>query len=202
MRPDQPFSLSLVTGPAAEAIEQQTIQEHCRISGTADNANLYTLWAKAARGMIEAQTSRRFITQTWRMDLEQWPCDGRIELPLQPVSSVSSVKYLDLGGTLQTMVADTDYLTALSRRGPLVYTPPNVVWPATMWGRLDAVRVEFVVGYGSSPADVPEMVKAGIMMACDWWNAFRTGGDDDPTKAGISPGVLRMIRLLDDGGYR
>lgn len=202
MHPKQQYSLELVAGPAAEAIEQSTIQEHCRISGAADNANLYTLWAKAARGMIEAETSRRFITQTWRMDLEEWPSDGRIELPLQPASSVSSVKYLDSGGTLQTMVANTDYLTALSRRAPLVYCPPDVSWPATKPGRLDAVRIEFVVGYGTSPADVPEMIKAAIMMACDWWNAFRTGGDDDPTKAGISPGVLRMIRLLDDGGYR
>ncbi len=63
------------------------------------------------------------------------------------------------------------------------------------------MRVEFTVGFGDQPADVPAEVKAAIMMQADWWNANRTGGDDNPASMGVSAGVMRMIRHLNIRGY-
>ncbi len=196
----QGYSLELVTPAAVEPVDLETVKLHCRVGHDGDDA-LFTSWLTAARELIEEEASVRLVNSTWRMSLHDWPCEGVIEFPIGPVQSVSSLKYLAINGTLTTLVADTDYLTALGRRPPIVYPAPLAYWPGLASGRLDAVRVEFVAGFGAAASDVPEKAKAAILLTVGYWDANR-GDAEDATKLGLPPGALRLIRNLNTGGYR
>jgi uncharacterized phiE125 gp8 family phage protein len=194
------YELSLVTAPVEEPVTVAEAKVHCRVSHDADDA-LYAVWIGAARRLIEEEAGVRLVNQTWRLSLDDWPAGGEIKIPIGPVVSVSTLKYLDDDATLTTLVADTDYLTALGRRPPVVYCHPDESWPSVAVGRLDAVRLEFVAGYGASAASVPETAKNAILLTVGYWDSNR-GDDEDPAKLGLPPGVLRLIRLLDRGSYR
>lgn len=194
------YSLTLVTPPAVEPVTLEEVKAHCRVSHDADDA-LFTIWLTAARQLIEKETNCRLIEQTWRLSLKDWP-DERIEIPLQPVISIESVKYLDSGSVLQTLTADTDYLFDNGSVPPFVYTAPDYLgWPLVKYGRSDAVRVEFKAGYGDEAGDVPAMAKAAILLAVGYWDANR-GDHEDPAKLGLPPGAIRLLNLLDVKGYR
>lgn len=195
------YSLTLVTPPAVEPVTLEAVKKHCRISHD-DDDDLFTIWVTAARQLIETETNCRLIEQTWRLSLKDWPSDcGWIELPLQPVISVETLKYLDSNSTLQTLVVDTDYLLDIGRKPSVIYSTPGTYFPAAKAGRTDSVRVEFTVGYGDEAADVPELAKAAILLTVGYWDANR-GDEEDPTKFGLPPGAIRLLNLLDIRGYR
>ena len=116
--------------------------------------------------MLEATTRRRIITQTWDMKWDRFPSSGEVmTLTYPPISSVTSVKYVDSNGDEQTWAA-TKYETSLptgdyakcGRLQPVF----GEVWPTTR-STLDAVVVRVVAGYGD-PGDVPEGLTTGMLL--------------------------------------
>lgn len=194
----QAYELTLVTPPAVEPVTAAEAKLHAK-ADLDDEDSLFAIWVPAARKMLEDSCSIRLVTQTLKLVLSDWPCDA-ITLPVEPVSSVSSVKYRDADDVLTTLTAGTDYLTWLKRRPPIVYLGPYASWPSLRMGRRDAIEVEFVAGYGGAD-DVPEYAKAAILMAVAYWYENR-GDEEDPSKLGLPQGVYRLMRLLDAGGYR
>lgn len=103
---------------------------------------------------------RALVTQTWRQDLDAFPC-GPIVLALAPVQSITHVRYRDLDGVEQTLDESTYHLVV--RAGdPMIERASGVAWPATAV-RPDAVRVTFVAGYGA-PDAVPSPIKNAILL--------------------------------------
>lgn len=124
-----------------------------------------------ARQMAEQATGRALVTQTWELLLDAFP-GGDISLGLMPVQSVSSVKYYDLDGVLQTVDAadyslDADALPGWVRLGY------NKSWPSTQ-GIKNAVIVRFVAGYGAA-ADVPQAIKQWMLLNIGVWDQRRAG---------------------------
>lgn len=225
MQQDAPvsYSISLVTGPTVEPVTLTEAKVHCRIGHDADDA-LFAIWIEAARQLIETETSCRLIDQTWRLQytdfprgqlpgiagqwqtsgprLNQWPADGWIEIPVQPVSAVTLFKYLDTAGTLQTLTEGTDFLTAFGRAPAAVYRHPDrYSWPQTATGRLDAVTLEFTAGYGAAASDVPALAKNAILLTVGYWDANR-GDAENPMGLGLPPGARRLLDRLDNREYR
>lgn len=66
------YSLSNLTQPASEPVTLALAKAHLRIDHTAED-DLITSWIKAAREAAEKYTGRRFITQSLRMRLNDWP---------------------------------------------------------------------------------------------------------------------------------
>lgn len=171
------FGLSLVTPPTEEPVSVSLAKQQARIL-TSDDNELVSLYIKAARQYCETFTRRQFCTATWNLSLDGFPPFDRsdcaplawhrhlgehharmITLPLCPVQSVSSIKYLDLTGTLQTLDPSAYYVD--SSREPVRIVPtPGSSWPAT-YCVPGAVTVQFVAGYGAA-ADVPATIRRAI----------------------------------------
>lgn len=130
-------------------------------TNTTDDPYLTTL-ISVARHTCENFTKRRLITQTWKRYLDAFPCERYIELPLPPVQSVTSVKYVDVDGVTQTMSASL-YHVSLTNERARVCLNDGESWPDTD-RVLDAVWIEFVTGYGAAASSVPAPLRQGMLM--------------------------------------
>lgn len=164
------MGLSLVTAPVSEPLSLQEAKVHLRVVGSDSDTYINTLIV-AARNHVEAITRRKLVQQTWDYTLAEFPL-GDILLPIQPVSSVASVSYLNQAGATTSFssgaspdVPSYDVVTDGPRTR--VFPKYNVAWPSTRVHG-NAVTVQFVVGYDpttDSPVDYTGNIP-GDLKAC------------------------------------
>jgi len=82
-----------------------------------------------------------------------------LRLPIGPVISVEGVGYLDSAGTVQALVAVTDWRLASNALVPVA----GGIWPATLCGP-GAITVSFTAGYADALAEAPALVAAVKML--------------------------------------
>jgi len=133
-------------------------------------------WISAARQYVETFTQRKLITQTWALKLNGFPC-GDLVLPFSPVSSVTSVTYVDTAGATQTWPADaTGYTTDLPtgpEAAPARVRPSyQVIYPQTR-ADINAVTVTFVAGYGAAASAVPAGIRSAMLLLIAHWDRNR-----------------------------
>ena len=159
------MGLSLVTAPTVEPIGLQEAKVHLRIDGSDSDTYINTLIV-AARKHVENVTRRRLVQQTWDYTLAEFPT-GDICLPIQPVSSITSVNYVNGSGVTTPF---TDF--TLINDGPRsrVVRNFNISWPSTRVHG-NAVTVRFVCGYDpttDSPQDltgnIPRDIRAAMKL--------------------------------------
>ena len=158
------MGLILITPAAAEPIDvsEAKASPSLRVATATDDTDIGVLIA-TARDMAETITRRAFVTQTWEYVLDGFPTGG-IVLPMPPLQSVTSIKYIDTDGTQQTLDALLYAVDTDSEPG-LVVPAYGESWPSTRY-EVNAVRVRFVAGYGDA-SDVPEALKT--------WAKIRVG---------------------------
>lgn len=167
--------LSLVTPPSVEPVSATEAKLHCKIDVSTDDT-IFTRLIQAAREFAESFTHRPLITQTYDLKLDSFPC-GDLWLPLPPVSSVTSVTYVDTAGVSQTWTAGTTgYLTDLPA-GPMagparIYPAYGVLYPVTR-DQPNAVTVRFVCGYGAAGTSVPYSILAAMLLLIGHWYRSR-----------------------------
>lgn len=166
----------LITPAAATTLlPVAELREHLRISGTDHDARL-TTYIEAAVDYWRKLGQWAFLEETWRLTLDDFPRnpDG-IVLERAPLKSVTSVKYFDASNVQQTLTADIDYrVDARNIEGWLV--PEVNGWP-DVYDRINAVEIEFVTGYGATPADVPASARLAIKSTAAWFFWNPEGGD-------------------------
>lgn len=168
------MGLVLTAAPSVEPLSLAEAKAHCRVDGS-DDDTLITALIVTARRMAEQATGRALVTQSWRYLLDTFPV-AAIDLPLPPLVSVQSVKYLDSNGTLQTLVADTDYAVYTSSLLGLVAPAYGMSWPSPRDVR-EAVRIEFTAGYGAAAA-VPNDIKQWMLLQiCHWYDNRQAAGE-------------------------
>ena len=145
------MGLSLATAPASEPLSVADAKDHLKVTISTDDT-LIGDYITAARQYAEGVTRRAFVEQTWDYTLDRFPLDG-IKLPIQPVSSVSYVQYVDTAGSTQTFTNGTSPDTPkydVFTDGPRTTIVPkfNLVWPATRV-HPSVVTVRFVAGYST-----------------------------------------------------
>lgn len=151
--------LTLITPPTVAPITFEEIRDILRVNDS-HQPQVETL-IEWATDEIERYCERAIMDQSWKLSFHDcFPTcrDGEINLPMGKVSSVSSVKYYDTEGVQQTLVNGTDYEFSI---GDYAILRPKVSWPSTE-RRLNAVNIEFVVGYGTDPASVPGNLRAAL----------------------------------------
>jgi len=159
----RPFGLTLISAPASPVLTTGEAKAHCRVSGSDDDGEIDAFVA-AATDYVETICNRQFVTATWLYSIAEWPCEnrGEIRLPLAPLQSITSLKYIDTDGTLQTLSASLYQVSTYSEPGR-VRPARNEVWPTCDPESFDSVQVRFVAGYGD-PADVPEKAKLAVKL--------------------------------------
>lgn len=158
-------TLDLVAAPATEPVTTAEAKAHARVTISDDDTYIDAL-VVAARTHCELTTRRAFITQTW--DLYQDSFKGNeIHLPNAPLISVTTVKYIDVDGVLQTFSSGSYTVHTFSSAPGEITLDLDQVWPVTK--NVDnAVVTQFVAGYGNAAA-VPEPIKLAIKMLVAHW---------------------------------
>ena len=87
--------------------------------------------------------------------------DDRMYLPLPPVQSITSIKYTDVSGTIQTLSAG-NYVLDNVKEPCFVYPSFGNNWPASR-GDHNNVIVEYVAGYADA-SKVPQNYKSAILL--------------------------------------
>ena len=173
--------LTLITAPTASPVTLAEAKGNARITSTAEDALLTGMLASAVED-AEHLMGRAIMPQQWKLTLDSFAAETResaivylsaqqwrpaldavnntIFLRRPIVTSVDSIKYVDLTGTQQTLAA-TEYLTDLGGHLISRVTPAyNKVWPAAQQ-QMNAVEILFTCGWPNAGA-VPEVIKAWI----------------------------------------
>jgi uncharacterized phiE125 gp8 family phage protein len=177
----------LITAPATEPVTVAEAKAHLRVDSADDDALITALIVSARQG-AEHITGRALMPQTWELALDKFP--RQINLSRAPLTSITSIKYLDESGVLRTMTEGAYLLDGHSE--PARMTPAyGTNWPATRC-QANAVLVQFVAGYTSAAA-VPQEIKS--------WMLLRIGmlyENRESVAAGVTLSELPYVdRLLD-----
>jgi uncharacterized phiE125 gp8 family phage protein len=169
------LGLSLVTAPAFDPLSLAEAKAQLR-STSDEEDGLIAGFILAARQYVEDETQKRLITQTLDYTIDDdWPCKltrgyyrQRIEFPIGPVQSVTSVTYVDLNGAAQTL-STNDYVTgnmgtAVQSGVPYIEPAYSVIWP-TPRCQSAAITVRFVAGWDLSSVPNPLMQAMRMLVA-------------------------------------
>ena len=138
----------IITPVGTEPVSLAEARLQCKIDSddTSHDAALTSL-ITAAREHAQHYTGRALAPQTLEVALDAFPNweAPSIQLPMCPVTSITSIKYTDLAGTEQTL-SNTKY--ALSPYGESRMLAPTYgsYWPTTQ-DIMNSVRIVQVCGY-------------------------------------------------------
>jgi uncharacterized phiE125 gp8 family phage protein len=166
----------LVTAPAEEPVSLAEAKVQLRVDHSEEDAFILSK-ISAARRFCEDASQRAFVTQTLRMWADEFPAASapQLYLPRPKVQSVTSIKYVDEAGTLQTLDSSLYDVDAISE--PAYVVPAfGKSWPVAR-AKVNAIQVEFVAGWGAASA-VDERAKQAIMMLVAHWYQHREAAAD------------------------
>jgi uncharacterized phiE125 gp8 family phage protein len=183
------MALKIATPPTVEPVSATEAKLHLKMDATTDDtliANLIT----AARETVEAIARRALITQTWDLVMDEWPAGDELMIPLPPLQTIVSVKYVTQNGLLATPTtfAVANYaVDTYSEPGrmKLVY---GAAWPGDSLYTLNGVIVRFTAGFGVA-VNVPLKYKQAILLLVGHWYANReqvvSGGSPQEIPFGV-----------------
>lgn len=135
----------LVEAPTAEPISLAQAKCHLREDDEDAQDNLIRSLIRAARQHVEGYTRRALVRQSWKATYSYFP--PVIELPIQPVRSVSSIQYVDTAGSTQTWSSSNYQVDLISEDRVRICPVFGEIWPSVQPGTFNAVTVEFVAGH-------------------------------------------------------
>lgn len=147
--------LRLITPPAALPVSLEEVKAHLRVD-SADEDALIAKYLGAAVKALDGKAGGLFhclAVQTWEQSFDlAFP--SRIVLPLGPVSSVTSIVYVDSDGASQTLAADAyEFYPADGGDDAFVLPSWGTLWPVTR-ACPRAVTVRYQAGYTTLPEDL------------------------------------------------
>lgn len=183
----------VVTTPATTgAVSLKDAKAHLRVDTDDEDATILAL-VDAATRHYQTVTRRQLVNATFKLTIDEWPTASwtedpyayAIRIPRAPLSSVSSVKYIDTNGTQQTLSASV-YESDMAVEPGVVRLKYGQGWPSTR-SQKDAIEVNFVAGYGTSDASVPDDHRAAIKLLVAHWYENR--------EASISGTIIAEVPL-------
>lgn len=159
---------ALITPAAELPILPEDARKHLLIDGTDSDAQIEA-WQHAALEEVLNYTQRRYMQETWELQMSCWDydCNGYLRLEKGPLVAIASVKYYDTTNTLVT-IPTSDYQVVTAKVPGLIRfigTLPQV------YDRPDAIQIRFVAGYGAESANadaqrlaIPFQVKAWVKL--------------------------------------
>lgn len=156
--------LTLVTPPAVEPLSLAEAKDHSRVDTTTEDALIDAL-IQAARGHAEDALGRALIEQTWDWTLDCFDAVVLAAVPLPPLRSVTSIKYLDAAGAQQTLDPALYRVSNIGadRRAGAIEPAPGQSWPGLYPVSLP-VTIRFSAGYGGAGNMVPAPIRAAMLL--------------------------------------
>jgi len=160
----------VTTEPTREPVTLQEAFAQIRVTNN-DERDLISDMVKAARRYVERFTRTSLVTQTITLEMDWFSCSD-FELPAPPLASVTSIKYIDTGGTQQTLSTDVYLVETNSNDRPgRIRLKYNQSWPS-LRGDPNGVEIIYVAGFGE-PASVPDHYKQAMKLLIGHWYVNR-----------------------------
>lgn len=167
----------VITPPSAEPLLEADVKTRLSISDALDDDDI-NAFIQAAREQAESYMQKSIITQTVELALDRFPAE--IELPMGPIQSITSVKYIDTDGVEQTLDSGVYTIDDYSPVPWLLLTADSE-WPDT-YDAANAVKVRYVTGWGDAGTDVPEDIRTAMLLVIGHWIRFQAVAE-----SGIGP---------------
>jgi uncharacterized phiE125 gp8 family phage protein len=118
----------------------------------------------AAAERLERDIDRQLITASYVYSAE---CFGEyVRLPTGPVTSITSISYIDQDGVSQTLNPSEYRFDMASSR---VYPAVNGEFPSVLANEPLAVTIEHRVGYGTEYTNMPRLIRTALMLTIGKW---------------------------------
>lgn len=151
--------------PTQEPVTVAEIKHDRRITTTDDDDYLDSL-ITAARLYVESYTGRALVSATHIGYMDHFPSTGIITLDYPPLSSVTSLQYVDGDGATQTFSSGNYTVDASGVKGRITLNYGQS-WPEYR-AQHNAITITFVAGYGQA-LQVPQDIKQALRMLIGHW---------------------------------
>jgi uncharacterized phiE125 gp8 family phage protein len=169
---------------ASPPVTAAEIKRHVRAADFNDDDDYLTALVAVAQAHIDGADGwlgRAVGEQQWELRLDRFPCAAavgrdlvwhphrdRVYIPLPPLQSVDTVKYVDINGTVQSITDFREFGVGSTTGCGFVLPAFNTNWPETRC-EPEAVRITFTAGYEAVPVEV----KHAIMLMVGTWYESR-----------------------------
>ena len=190
------YRLNRTSGPAQEPISVADAKKQLELS-SADSTHdeALTEAIEAAREQFEKDTPWVPVSQTFELLLDAFPSGGAIELPVRPVTAISSITYAD-GSDAEATLSSSLY--SLSRTGRFVLLAYDQEWPSIV-SHPESVVITFVAGFPGQTA-VPRLIKRALLLQVGKWFVDRDMMETQPEMQ-FDQAYERIIRRLMRASY-
>ncbi len=181
----------VITPPAAPVVTLVKLQSQTKVdvtAGVSPEDDMLLSRLLAAHATAQHYTGISLGSQTLELALDAFP--DAIQLPQGPVTSVTSVTYIDSAGDLQTLDS-ADYAFDEYSTPQWVVPAYGVTWPTTL-DTVNAVKVRYVAG----AATLPYAAEAALLLMVEWLHANR--GDamsEDDIQPCAAKSLLNTIKV-------
>ncbi|MEQ1614478.1 MAG: phage head-tail connector protein [Hyphomicrobiaceae bacterium] len=188
---------TVITEPGAGFVTLADIKAHLKILHANEDTELEALLA-TAHSYAESYTNSALRQKTLEGALPGFPLSGVIHLTWAPLFSVTSVKYVDTSGVLQTM--DSSQYQII-KRGPVarIERPAGVSWPETA-PKSEAVLVTWVAGYAPD-AEALTNARHAIKLLTGHWYFSREATDERGRTEEAPHSVARLLDRYRQTGW-
>ena len=177
-----PWNLTVSVDPGT-AVSVSDIKSHLRIDDDEEDTLIGDYGASAERA-VEAELAIAILAQTLVLRLDRFPA-WRIRLPRPPLTSVTSITYIDTDGNSQTWASSNYTVNTFTTPGEIVLAFGKS-WPVTR-SIPNAVVVTYVAGYADVDA-LPAMIKSAVLL---------TAGEIFENRERSATEVIKELALLE-----
>jgi len=158
---------TLSSAASMEPVTIVEVKDHLRIDRNLDEEDtLLEDYITTAREFAEGYTGRKFITQTWKYYLDEFPSENYIEMPYAPLISSASTAltftYKSCSGATNSM-STSDYLIDTDTTPGRINLAYGASWPGSTLSTTNPITITFLCGYGSNAASTPMSIRTWIM---------------------------------------
>jgi len=156
------MGLTQTVAPTIEPLTISEVKAQCEYEED-DRGVMFERLIRTARKHYEETSGVQCINATWKWQLDDFPGSGEaLVVPRNPLSSVTSIQYIDTAGDTQTWSSDDYDVDTDSLEGRIV-PAYGETWPTTR-SDINAVTVTFVAGYGTERQSVPDDIRSLLLL--------------------------------------
>ncbi len=176
----------ILISPPIEPVSLSDAKSWLKIDGSDDDLLIAGL-ISSARLTIEAITGLLLIAQTWRFRIKLDARERKIKLPHRPIISLSAAQLRDRANKSRSISLDG---LAVDRASTgILMIADDRIFSAT---DVSVLELDAVMGFGLTPASVPEPLLTAIRILISFWHE-RRGDDPDGT---VEPWPPQLATLL------
>lgn len=178
--------LHLITPPEFEPVTRDELREFLRLADEQEEELLLSL-IRVARETIEQRCNMAMLSQSWQLQLANWPQSGRVALYKSPVMSIDKVQGFDVDGEAILFDENEWRLHADSQPQRLYLSRPQRINIAS------GVLIEVTAGFGAEPENVPEPLRHACLMLAGYLYENRNSFDADLVARTLPPMIEQLL---------